>query len=241
MEAMFVGYAGVYGDRLFAFTSSANPAAFPYFTGREQSKMILYQPRFRYPAKAARPLNQVEAENLACGVTAVFADAAELMIDVCTPAGQTLAIDDASLLEELRNRDGAKHDLSLLRCDRPLTDCRPISLVSIQTVRQLERETGVEIDKRRFRANIYLDLDSTNGFAEDEFVGKSVQIGSRVIIRILARDGRCGMITLDPNTAEKTPAILKQVGQAHEGKAGVYGAVLIEGMVRPGDPIKIIA
>jgi MOSC domain-containing protein YiiM len=48
------------------------------------------------------------------------------------------------------------------------------------------------------------------------------------------------MITLDPDTAEKTPAILKTVAQAHEGMAGVYGAVLVEGIVRKGDPVELL-
>ena len=48
------------------------------------------------------------------------------------------------------------------------------------------------------------------------------------------------MVTLDPDTAEKTPAILKAVAQAHEGMAGVYGAVLVEGIIRRGDAIEVI-
>ena len=48
-----------------------------------------------------------------------------------------------------------------------MTDCRPISLFSIQTGRQLGDEIGTVLDKRRFRANIYMDLASTGGFAED--------------------------------------------------------------------------
>ena len=48
------------------------------------------------------------------------------------------------------------------------------------------------------------------------------------------------MITLDPDTAEKKPAILKTVAQAHEGKAGIYGAVVSEGIVRKGDPVELL-
>jgi hypothetical protein len=48
------------------------------------------------------------------------------------------------------------------------------------------------------------------------------------------------MITLDPETAEKSPALLKAIAQKHEGKAGLYGAVLTEGMVRKGDPVELI-
>jgi hypothetical protein len=46
--------------------------------------------------------------------------------------------------------------------------------------------------------------------------------------------------SLDPDTAEKTPAILKAVAQAHEGMAGVYGAVLVEGMIGKGDPVELL-
>ena len=60
---MFAGYAGVYGDRLFAFESSANPKGFPFFTGRDQRQMIRYRARFRNSEKAARPVNLSEAEN----------------------------------------------------------------------------------------------------------------------------------------------------------------------------------
>ena len=56
-----------------------------------------------------------------------------------------------------------------------------------------------------------------------------VHIERKVVISILERDPRCMMITLDPDTAEKTPVILKQAAQAHNGVAGVYGAVLVVG------------
>jgi uncharacterized protein len=241
LDEMFAGYAGVYGDRLFAFRSAASPPGFPYFTGREQRQMLLYQPRFRRADKAARPINQAEAESLGSGVTPLFAEPAELMVDVETPEGETLAIDNPSLMEMLRAGIDQKHELTLLRSDRALTDCRPVSLFAVQTVKKLAQETGVDLDKRRFRANIYLDLKSTDGFAEDGFVGQSLRIGSKAVIRVLQRDSRCMIITLDPDTAEKTPAILKQVAQAHDGKAGVYGTVLTEGIVRKGDPIELLS
>jgi uncharacterized protein YcbX len=81
---------------------------------------------------------------------------------------------------------------------------------------------------------------SSEGFVEDKFVGRSLRIGSKLTVAILQRDARCMMITLDPDTAEKTPAILKAVAQAHEGMAGVYGAVLVEGMMHKGDSVELL-
>ena len=238
MEEMFVGYAGVYGDRLFAFRSSGAPVGFPYFTGRDQRHMIRYRPRFRDPEKAARPINLAEAEPV--GAAPLSGSPEELMIDVATPDGKVFAIDDPALIESLRAGIEHGHEISLIRSDRALTDCAPLSFFSLQTVRQLEEESGTQIDKRQFRASVYLDLPSLAAFAEDEFVGRSLRLGSKVVATITKRDGRCMMITLNPETAEKSPPVLKAVAQKHEGKAGIYSAVIVEGLVRKGDPVELL-
>jgi len=240
LDEMFAGYAGVYGDRLFAFESAASPKGFPFLTGREQRQMVRYRPRFRDPNKAARPTNQVEAETLSPLLNPVSANPAELMVDVETPDGKTFAIDDPALIETLRAGLEDKHQLTLLRSDRALTDCRPLSIFAVQSAKKLGEETGITVDKRRFRANVYVDLTNAEGFAEDQFVGKSLRIGPKVVVSVLERDPRCMMIVIDPDTAEKTPAILKQVAQAHEGMAGVYAAVLAEGMIRKGDSVELL-
>lgn len=238
MDEMFVGYAGVYGDRLFAFRSSGAPAGFPYFTGRDQRHMILYQARFRHPEKAARPINLFEAEEN--GAAPLSGSPEELMIDVETPDGKVFAIDDPALIDSLRAGLEDGHEISLIRSDRALTDCAPLSFFSLQTVRQLEKESGTAIDKRQFRANVYLDLPGLDAFAEDEFVDRSLRLGSKVVATVTKRDGRCMMITLDPDTAEKLPSVLKTVAQQHDGKAGIYSAIVVEGLVRKGDPVKLL-
>jgi len=238
LDEAFAGFSGIYGDRLFAFRSSASPKGFPYLTAREQQKLLQHRPRFRDPDKAARPVNLAEAESL--GANPVSADLTELMVDVETPGEESLAIDDPALIDTLRDGIDPKHQLTLMRSERALTDCRPVSIFSLQSARQLAEETGTPVDKRRFRANIYVDLTSAKGFAENEFVGRSVRIGPKVVVMILERDPRCMMITLDPDTGEKTPAILKRVAQAHDGMAGVYGAVLVEGMLRKGDSVEVL-
>ena len=238
LDEAFAGYSGIYGDRVFAFRSSANHKGFPYFTAREQRRLLQYRPHFRYPDKVARPINLIEAE--ARNANPLLADLAELFVDVETPDGKTVAIDDPVLIEMLRADVDQKHQVTLMQSQRAMTDCRPVSVFSLQSARQLAEETGVRVDKRRFRANIYVDLTSAEGFAENELVGRSVKIGPKVVILILERDPRCVIITLDPDTGEQTPVILKKVAQAHDGMAGVYGAVLVEGMLHKGDPVKLL-
>jgi MOSC domain-containing protein len=240
LPEIFAGFAGVYGDRLFAFKSAATPIGFPYLTGREVHEMLLYRPRFRHPDRAARPVNLAEAEELSPILNTIIADPADLALDVETPSGQMLAIDDPILLRQLSERAGGKHSLTLLRSERAMTDCRPISLFSLETARQLSEEVASHLDKRRFRANVYLDLGTTSGFSENAFVGRKLRIGAKVVVSVLERDPRCQMITLDPDTGAPNPEILRRVARGHDGTAGVYGGVLAEGLIRTDDPVELL-
>jgi len=237
---IFLGFAGVYGDRLYAFRDAAAQKGFPFLTGREQEVMLLYKPRFRYPDRAAGPPNLAEAESMAPGITPVYGSAADLVVDVESPSGQTLAVDDPTLLSMLSDGLDERHALFLQPSERAVTDCRPVSVFSLQTVKQLEDEVGFTLDKRRFRANIYATFEAMSGFAEDTLIGRRLQVGTKAVIAVMDRDPRCKMITLDPDTAEARPEVLRRVAQAHDGKAGLYGAVLVEGTVRSGDEIVLL-
>ena len=240
LDAAFVGFAGAYGDRTFALTSSTRPKGFPYFTARDQREMLLYRPRFRSPQTAALPINLAEAQSLGPGITPLYGDASDLMVDVETPSGETFAIDDPALIRALGKGMKESPTVTLIRSDRALTDCRPVSLISVQTASRLGEELQAEVDKRRLRANIYLDLTSARGYGKDALVGRSLRIGSKMTLSVLERDSRCKMITLDPDTGVSNPAFLRPVAQAHEGMAGVYGAVLIEGVLHKGDVVELL-
>jgi hypothetical protein len=114
--------------------------------------MLLYQPRYRNSERMAKPANLAEAEAIAPGLTPVYPDSADLALDVDTPLGDRLAIGDPRLIDLLRAKIREAHELTLLRSDRAMTDCRPVSLFSIHTARQLGEELGTSLD---------WDVDST--------------------------------------------------------------------------------
>jgi uncharacterized protein len=213
----FLGFGGVCGDRLFAFHYSRARQDFPYLTAREQPTMLRYQPRWQQSASL--------------GESAVVVE---------TPTRDRFAIDDPRLISLLGRSIPEGETLSLLRSDRAMTDCHPVSLFSIQTARQLSQALKMDLDIRRFRANIYADLTSNIGFAEDEFVGRKLLLGSAAVVQVIERDERCKIITLDPETAQADPNIMRQVARAHEKRAGIYGSVLIEGTVKRGDEIALM-
>lgn len=236
----FIGFAGVYGDRCFAIKNSAARKGFPYLNANVQQQMLLYRPRFRHPDKAATPPNLTEAKNIAPGANPANAEPGDMIVDVVTPSGAVIPIDDAALLDMLGHGLRNENHLTLVRSDRALTDCRPVSLISLQTIRQIGEELGNPLDKRRFRSNIYLDLASNTPFAEDELVGRNLRLGSKAVVAVLERDPRCKLISLDPDTGEHNPDVLRKVAQAHKNYAGIYCAVLVEGVISAGDQIELV-
>ena len=236
----FMGFSGIYGDRCCAFKSSTARKGFPYLSATVQEQMLRYRPHFRHPERAVKPPNLIEATSIAPGVNPANAEPEDLSLDVVTPSGATLAVDDPALAEMLGEGLRGENHLSLVRSDRALTDCRPVSLISLQTIRQIEAESGFFIDKRRFRANVYLNLFSDDSFGEDELVGRRLRIGPHAEVMILERDPRCKMISLDPETGEHNPEVLRQVAKAHAAYAGVYAAVLVEGILTQSDSIELL-
>lgn len=240
LPEVFMGFSGVYSDRCYAFKNSSARKGFPYLSATAQEQMLRYRPQFRHAERSTRPPNLAEAMSISPGVNPANAEPDDVLLDVVTPSGAVLAVDDPALQEMLVEGLRGENQLTLVRSDRALTDCRPVSLISLQTIRQLEAELGIPLDKRRFRANMYLDLKSDSGFAEDQLVGRKLRIGSNATVMIIERDPRCKMISLDPETAEHNPEVLRKVASAHETYAGVYCAVLVEGMLTQGDPIELL-
>jgi uncharacterized protein YcbX len=219
LDAARVTFAGLLGDRVFAFVDAEGPAKFPWMTGRKGRDMILFRPRFL----SALPLEE----------SGIFS--ANYAAEVTTPEGTAARIDDPDFKRLLEKRYGKT--LELRHSERSMMDTYPVSVFGLATVRALSQETGLELNPLRFRANFYVKWAEDEPFFEDRFVGKELRIGESVVIHIVAKDARCVMINLDPETAAASPVVLEKVARDHAGCIGVYGAVLREGIVRSGDPV----
>jgi len=218
LEAVRVTHVGLLGDRVYAFVDAQGPADFPWMTARKGRDMILFRPRFL----AAMPIEG--------GIFSV-----NYSTEVTTPEGQTSRVDDPEFTQFLEKRYGRA--LELRHSERSMTDAYPVSVLGLGTICGLSKETGLSLNPLRFRANFYIRWNSDEPFFEDQLVGQDLQIGETVTMRVVKKDGRCVIITLDPETAEPAPVLLEKVAREHAGCAGVYGAVLREGIVRANDPV----
>jgi hypothetical protein len=82
-------------------------------------------------------------------------------------------------------------------------------------------------------------VDATElDFPEDAWVGRVLRIG-RLRMRVDKRDQRCVMITIDPVTLRRDPAILRAVARERDNRLGVYGTTVAPGLVMVGDPVEL--
>ena len=240
LDEVFVAFAGLMGDRVYGILKDGGNPGFPWHTAREQETLLLYKPRYKHSSATLKPDHLEAAQSLGPGINPLYPDVEQFSVEVEIPDGEVYSIDSKEFLEHLKTATD-NQTLKLHFTQRSQYDCRPLSLFSLQLRDLLTEELGMEIDKRRFRANLYVKWNGDKPLLyENELIGSRLKIGETLEISVLERDPRCKMITLDPDTAAATPQIIKHVAQAHGGYAGVYGAVLVEGLVKAGDAIELL-
>jgi len=222
LEEARVTFAGLAGDRVYAFVETANRTSFPWMTARHGHDWIRFRPRFLEPPPATDHSPSPE----------------QFAAEVVTPEGVCFRADAPEFTQYLEKRFG--RSLRLHFSKRSITDAQPVSIFGLSTIRALSDESGKELDPRRFRANFYAQWDDDRAFFEDTLIGRELRIGDAVNVMVLKKDVRCVMITLDPDDGMSFPTLLECVARNHEGCAGIYGTVLGEGIVRRNDPIWLI-
>ena len=218
----YVSYSGLLGDRVYAFVQRDGNPEFPWLTARQVEEMLLFRPKFTAPPEAA----------------AHYPDPGRYRLEVTTPQGKKLDIGDPRLKQELEQRLGG--EIWLRFSERAMTDARPVSLFGLPTAEALSQEVGLKLHHHRFRANLYVEWKSAGPYFEDTLVGRTLQVGEQCLLTVSKKDGRCKIITLDPETAAASPQVLATVAQNHQGCIAVYLVVMREGVVKEGDAISLL-
>ena len=111
-------------------------------------------------------------------------------------------------------------------------DDSQVLIVNLASVEAFALEAGMPIDHRRFRANFYLD-----GLEPDEelsWLGRRLRVGDAAL-EVTSRCERCKVITMDPDTTEATPELLRLLVDRHDERFGMYCRVVRPGRVAVGD------
>ena len=219
LDGAEVSWHGLAGDRRWAFIRDGQVrSGFPWLTIRERPELARYRPRFAVPERPnASP------------------------VLVRTPSGGELDAADPGLAAEL----GA--GVRVIKQDRGVFDTMPLSLLTTQALASLGRLADAELAAGRFRPNILVDASGVDApgagppgrdFPEDAWVGRVLRIGG-LRMRVDQRDQRCVMVTIDPVTLRRDPAILRAIARERDTRFGVYGSTVAPGQVAVGDPVEL--
>jgi uncharacterized protein len=212
LDAVDVSWHGLAGDRRWAFIRAGKErSGFPWLTMRERSELAHYRPRFAEPDRLGASLTLVR-----------------------TPAGDELDVVDPALAAEFGP------GVRVIKQDRGVFDTMPLSLLSTRSLAGLGRligPGGADLAAGRFRPNLLVDAAGRD-FPEDAWVGWVLRIGG-LRMRVDRRDQRCVMVTIDPATLDREPAILRAIARERDNRFGVYGSTVEPGRVAVGDPVEL--
>ena len=215
LEVAQLGWYGLEGDRRLAFRRMEDRSGMPWLTASRLPDLVLFAPQRR--------------EDGAPG---------DLPTQVRTPDGEELPVFGEDLATEVGRRYGAPVQMMQLR--HGIFDEASLSVIAVDTVREIGRLAGRSLDVRRFRPNVVVRLLRSVPFQEDEWLGGVLSFGEgddAPAIAVTMRDLRCSMVNLDPDSASRAPEVMKAVVRANQNNAGVYGAVVRIGRLAVGQTV----
>jgi uncharacterized protein YcbX len=219
LEAANLGWHGLDGDRRLAFRKLDDRSAFPWLTAGKLPELVLFTPQ--RPDGAAQE---------------------DLPTHVRTPDGEELPLFGEELAAEVGRRH--KAPVQMMQMKHGIFDEASISVIASETMSEIGRLAGRDLDIRRFRPNVVVRLLRPVPFQEDEWVGGVLSFGEGTdapAVAVTMRDLRCSMLNIDPDSAGIAPEVMKAVVRANQNTAGIYGTVTRTGRIAVGQTIRLIA
>jgi uncharacterized protein len=215
LEVAGLGWHGLDGDRRLAFRRLDDQSEFPWLTASTLPELLLFSPHRREDGTHG-----------------------ELPTHVRTPDGEELPVFGDALAGEVGRRYGAA--VQMMRLRHGVFDEASISVIALDTMLEIGRLAGRNLDERRFRPNVVVRPRRSAPFQEDEWLGGVLSFGEghdAPAISVTTRDVRCSMVNFDPHSARSSPEVLKAVVRAHQNTAGIYGAVTRIGRLAAGQTV----
>ncbi len=215
LEAANVGWHGVDGDRRFALRRMNDRSGMPWLTASKLPDLLRYVP--------------LRTDGGAQG---------DLLTHIRTPDRREFPVFGEDLAAEVAGRYGAP--VQMMKLNNGIFDEACISVIASDTVHEIGRLAGRNLDVRQFRPNVVVRLSKPAPFQEDKWVGGVLSFGEAdegPAITVTMRDLRCGMVNLDPDTATAVPEVMKAIVRANENNAGIYGSVARTGRLAIGQKI----
>ncbi len=215
LEVANLGWHGLAGDRRLAFRQNDDRSGMPWLTASKLPDLVRFTPLPRQDGAQG-----------------------EIPTHVRTPDGKEMSVFGDDLANEVERRYGAPVQMMQLR--HGIFDEASLSVIASDTVRDIGRLAGRDLDVRRFRPNVVVRLLRSVAFVEDTWLGGVLAFGNGdngPAITVTMRDERCSMVNIDPDSASLAPEVMKAVVRVNQNNAGIYGAIVRTGQLAVGQTI----
>jgi len=253
LQSVFVSDKGIIGDRVYAFVNEeTNRAA---VVRKWAESLLNYHPRF---VSEPDPHSKIPA------------------LEIVMPSGETLTTADSNIEERISTAFDRQLKLmttappgllievpagtlggNLIEVTEfPLAGGAPagaffdygcMHLIASSTLNHFQKTYPEgRFDERRFRPNLVIHSES-DPFIENTWVGRTITIGTEVVLRVSIPCPRCISVTLAQDDLPRDPSILRAIVEQNMcdlgdfGKlpcAGVYAEVVKPGHIRCGDTLR---
>lgn len=110
-----------------------------------------------------------------------------------------------------------------------------ISILSLDSLADLESRTGRPLGTRRWRGNLW--IDGADPWAERDWIGRVIRIGG-VELRVTDHVGRCDATSADTATGQRDGDMVETLDRLYgHTDFGVFAEVVTGGEIRIGDEI----
>ena len=246
LNATEVTERGLLGDRAYALVDSSDGKVATAKNPRKWPRLFDFRATFIEPARAAAKVPPVRIA-LPDGTT-VTSDqgdlnqilAKALNREVTLGAAQREPVNAEEYWPDMEGLDHRDTVTDFTLPEGTFFDCAMVHLLTTATLDRLrELYPQGRFEARRFRPNIVVQLASAEkSFAENAWVGHTLDIGTAVRLNITRPCGRCVMTTLAQGDLSRDPGILRTAAQHNQVNIGVYAAVARGGTIRRGDPVR---
>jgi uncharacterized protein YcbX len=247
LNASIVTERGLLGDRAYALVDTTDGKVGSAKNPRKWPNLFAFRASYPQPPRDGAALPAVNI-TLPDG-TLTSGARADLPLVLSPILGRQVALQasapDKPVLEEYwPDIEGMDHRDTVTDEAMPagtFFDLAPIHLLTTATLDRLRAlYPQGRFETRRFRPNIVVAMEGQpQEFVENDWVGRTLRLGSEVRLRVIRPCGRCVMITLPQSDLPADPGILRTAVRHNQGHIGVYATVLHGGTVRRGDAITL--
>jgi MOSC domain-containing protein len=247
MNAARVTPRGLFGDRAYALCDEETHKVVSAKNPRKWPNLFSYRAAYVSPPEGAEKLPAVRV-TLPNGTLAV-SSSADFTQAISAALGRAVTLleappPEAQLEEYWPDMDGLAHRDAVTEEAMPPGTFFDLATLHILTTSTLDRFRQLypasRFEPRRFRPNLIVNTGEQKGFVENDWIGKTLAIGSEVQIQVTGPCPRCVMTTLAQADLPRDPGILKAAAQQNEVRVGVYASVARPGMIRAGDIVTVL-